>query len=61
MEKRFMTTLVIPVTLRVIADDSSGEVEITKIIGSELPTLSDVMDALAEDNLDALDADFAAA
>ena len=61
MQKSFTTTLKIAVTLNVTASNEGGEVVITMVEDTFPVSADEVMDSLSDDDLEALDADFAAA
>lgn len=55
MKKQFEITLVMPITLTVEADDKSGEVVITSVIGVLPPSVSEINDSLDDAALDDID------
>lgn len=58
MKKRFTVILNIPVYVDVIGDDSSGEVDIINVCNVGIPSISDINDALTDDDLRAIDEAF---
>lgn len=58
MNKKITVTLLMPITLHVVATDISGEVEIVSIDSVDLPVLADVSDYMTTDNMYEIDEKF---
>lgn len=60
-KKRFRICINIPVHLEVVGEERNGDVRIVGVCGIELPSVTDIHDALTDDALDEIDKAFAEA
>lgn len=59
MKKRFTVCLPIPVSVEVIGEERSGEVNIISVCNVSLPSVSDINDSLTDEALQAIDEAYA--
>lgn len=59
MKKRFTVCLNLPVSVDVIGEERSGEVNIVSVCDVALPSVSDINDSMTDDALQAIDEAFA--
>ena len=59
MRKCFTVCLNLPVSIEVIGEERSGEVNIVSVCNVGLPSISDINDSLTDDALQAIDKAFA--
>ena len=61
MKKRFTVCLNLPVSVEVIGEEQSGEVNIISVCNVALPSISDIGDSLTDEAIHAIDEAFAEA
>lgn len=59
MRKRFTVGINLPVSVEVVGEDRCGEVFIVEVCNINMPSISDINDALTDDALQAIDEAYA--
>ena len=59
MRKRFTVGINIPVSIEVVGEERRGEVLIVEVCNINIPSISDINDALTDDALQAIDEAYA--